>query len=432
MLHLTRRFFAPASHRKRRCRFILSAALIVLTLGSAHARPSEWEIRDGKFFRDGEWVFLKIAKPLRNFADPADIDRLIADLDLLEEKGYNAFALNCYWHHFDKTGDGSVDVSLEPLRRLISAIYDRGLFPSLSIETYGVGGGQIPGDFWVKHPDAVATNAEGQKVNDTEYGTLATVPSLFSPHYLAASRNFIRELTGGLNHEKILYFETTVEPQYIGNQYIDYGTHARRAYGKWLAEEGLEGPSFPEEFPISKKFLVDETWNQFRAEYLAEWVNEDAAAFREVAGSDAYIAVDYLETCGPEMPQRSGDSIAFLTHLRVADILQVNWHWHVARGEPNFCAYENVARVMEETGRRWAITEHMTLNGSDYRPEDVPAMLRNTLERGTRFGWEFVSVSPSSESNFSLYEDDWSPKPTIAVVDQNWEKWLAEVRAAEE
>lgn len=409
---------------------ILPLFLLTLATSTSYSRPPGWEIRDGRFFRDGEWVFLKIAKPLRNFADPATVDQLIADLDLLAKKGYNTFELNCYWHHFDQTGDGKPDVSLEPLRNLISAIYDRGLFPCLSIETYGVGGGQIPDGFWKRHPDAVATNADGRKVNDTEYGTLAVVPSLFSPAYLNASRTFIHELTAGLNHEKLLYFETTVEPQYIGNQYIDYTPHARRAYEHWLAENKIEGPAFPEKFPVPETFREDPTWNRFRAEYLAEWVNRDAAAFREAAGSDAYIAVDYLETCGPEMPRRLGDSRIFLNNLRAADILQVNWHWHVARGEPNFCAYQNVDQVMEETGRNWAVTEHMTLNASDYRPQTAPAMLRNTLERGTRFGWEFVSVSASSEGHFSLYEDDWSPKPLIAVVDENWEAWLSEIRTA--
>jgi hypothetical protein len=36
-----------------------------------------WEIKDGKFYMDGQWKFLKIAKPLRNFADKEEVDQLI-------------------------------------------------------------------------------------------------------------------------------------------------------------------------------------------------------------------------------------------------------------------------------------------------------------------------------------------------------------------
>ena len=48
-----------------------------------------WKIENGKFYRDGEWVFLKIAKPLRNFADGNAVQQLINDLDKLKSKHYN-------------------------------------------------------------------------------------------------------------------------------------------------------------------------------------------------------------------------------------------------------------------------------------------------------------------------------------------------------
>lgn len=359
------------------------------------------------------------------------MSRLVEDLDLLQAKGYHALELNCYWHHFDQTGNGVPDVSLEPLRRLIDAIYARGMIPCLSVETYGVGGGQIPDAFWEKHPDAVAVNAEGKAVSDSEYGTRARVPSIFSPAYLEASRNFIRHLTAGLGHEKILWFETTVEPQYMGNQDLCFSEHARRAYSDWKESEATEAPPFPETFPAEPGFIRHPAWNRFRAEYLASWIDGDAAVYREVAGNGAYIAVDYLETCGPEMNRRLGDSEIFLRKLTSPDILQVNWHWHVQRGEPNHCAYENVRKALAETGRSWALSEHMTLNASDYAPKDVPAMLANTLAQGNRLGWEFVSVSPITESNFALYHDDWSAKPLMAVVEENWEKWIDLVRRAD-
>ena len=63
--------------------------------------------------------------------------------------------------------------------------------------------------------------------------------------------------------------------------------------------------------------------------------------------------------------------------------------------------------MKERLGRPWAISEHMTLNGSDYDPADVPAMLRNALAQGTGFGWEFVNVAASSGAKFALYNDDW-------------------------
>lgn len=119
---------------------MLGLLALVLTLGlcfasTAHARPEGCVLRDGRLFVNGEWVFLKIGKPLRNFGDAAACDALIAALDTLKEKRYNCLELNCYWHHFDTDGDGVIDVSLEPLTRLVNAIAARGMFPSLSVET---------------------------------------------------------------------------------------------------------------------------------------------------------------------------------------------------------------------------------------------------------------------------------------------------------
>jgi hypothetical protein len=404
---------------------------LLLLADSAAARPREWVLRDGKFHVKGQWVFLKIAKPLRDFADERQVDQLIADLELLQAKHYNAIEINCYWHHFDDDGDGVPDRPTEPLRRLVDAIYERGMYPCLSVETYGVGGGQIPRGFWKKHADAIAVDSRGQRVKDEEYGFGSAVPSLFSPAYLAASRSFIRNITKSIDHNKILHFETTVEPQYMGLYALDFSTHARREFEQWLTANNLAGPGWPASFPVPDTFLEDPTWNRFRAEWLAAWVNGDADAFRGVAGDDIYIAVDYLETCGPDMRNRNGDSLTFLRYLTSANIIQVNWHWHVAQRAPNQCAYDNVRRIMKETGRDWAITEHMTFNGSDYAPHFAEDMLRNTLRQGTQFGWEFTNVAPSDEP-FSLYNPDWSPKPLIKIVDDRWDLWIQEIRAAAE
>lgn len=239
---------------------------------------------------------------------------------------------------------------------------------------------------------------------------LTAVPSLHHRDYREAVHSFIRGLVAGVPHQKILFYETTVEPEFMGHQDIDYSVNARQAYEAWLTKTGLAGPAWPERFPGPGDFGTDPIWLRFRAESLADWVNGDAAAFRNVAGKDAYIAVDYLETCNGTMPQRNGDSVRFLEALTCSDIIQVNWHWRTDTRGPNECAYRNVWDVRKRLNRTWAISEHMTLNGSDYQPADVPAMLRNTLAQGTGFGWDFVNVTASSRDAFALYNDDWSPQ----------------------
>ena len=414
--------------RSRGVGLTLAVLLAVLLVAAGAYAERDVALRDGRLYVDGQWVFLKIGKSLIDYGNAAAVDKFIENLDVLEKKHYNAFEFNCYWHHFDKDGDGEIDVSLAPLSTLIDAVAARGLFPCLSVETYGVGGGTVPAPFWERHPGAVAVNAQGKPVSDSEYGFGSAVPSLFSSEYLRVSRAFIRNLTSGIPHEKLLYFETTVEPQYIGNQSLDYSVHARRAFEEWRAANKAKGGPWPNGFPIPDHFIKNPVWNRFRAQALAQWVNGDAAVFRAVAGDDKWVAVDYLETGGKEMRNRNGRSFTFLQNLTCANILQVNWHWHLGRRAPNNTAYQTVSSVMKITKRPWAVTEHMTFNGSDYTPEEAPAMLRNTLARGTRFGWEFVNVGASSNAAFSLYNDDWSPKPLIAVVDDHWDEWMAEVK----
>jgi hypothetical protein len=381
---------------------------------------------DGRLYVDNEWVFLKIGKVLRDFGSPETCDAFIREIPLLKRKHYNCIEINCYWQFYDKDGDGVVDVSLEPLSKVIRELDAAGIFPAISTEIYGVGGGTVPAGFWKRHPEAIAVNHRGEKVMDTEYGFGSAVPSLFSPDYLKASRDFIRNLTAGLPHELLLHYETSVEPQFIGNQALDFSSHAKKA---WEArrKDHKNAPPWPAAFPVDSTFLKNEEWNNFRAEALADWVNGDAAAYRSVAGPDALVAVDYLETDGPEMPFRNGDSRRFLAKLDCADIIQVNWHWHLRTRSPNQVAYDNVRAVMKITRRDWAISEHMTFNGSDYSPEEAPAMLRNTLKQGTRFGWEFVNVAPNSDDPFTVYNTDWSPKPLMAVVDNQWAMWLQEI-----
>ena len=392
----------------------------------AHARPAGVVLHRGKMYVNGRWTFLKIAKPLLNYADAKSVDDFIPHLPTLKKKHYNVVEINCYWHHFDRKGDAT-NLPTAPLRKFIDAVEAAGMFPCLSVETYGVGGGQIPQGFWEDHPDAIAIDSSGREVKDDEYGVMSRVPSLFSKAYLDASRKYIWELARAIPHEKILWFETTVEPQYMGKHALDFSPHTRREWEAWLKENNLAGPAMPRP-PVQKDFLNDPTWNRFRAEWLAGWINGDAATFREIAGPDAYVAVDYLETCGPDMRNRNGDSITFLRKLSSPNIIQVNWHWHVRDNQPNQCAYDNVKQVMKELGRDWAIAEHMTLNGTDYSVEQTPDLLRNTIRQGSGFGWEFVSVTPD-RSPFSLYNPDFSPRPTMKLVDDQWPRWLLEIRA---
>ena len=395
-----------------------------------------WNIEDGKFFLDGEWTFLKIAKPLRNFSSASAVDQLIADLDVLRSKYFNTIELNCYWHHFDTDGDGVPDQSLAPLSKLVDAIYEKGMYPCLSVEIYSVGGGQIPAGFWSTNPDAYAIDDKGNKVRDTEYGFGTNVVSIFHPGYREAAHTFIKSLAEGIDTKKILYFETTVEPQYMGTINLCYSVNAKAAYADWREENNITDAAseMPEDFPVPADFIANDTWNKFRAQSLAGWVNDDAAAYRAVAGEDAYVAVDYLDAVETQQICRQGDPLEFLTQLSCADIIQVNWSWYFPSKEPNQKAYDRVWEVIEQTGKDWAVSEHMTFNGSDFSGYSDPYLeliLENTLSQGTRFGWEFVNVSNSSSDNFSLYNNDWSPKRVIQYVDEHWGYWLYRADAIE-
>ncbi len=90
---------------------------------------------------------------------------------------------------------------------------------------------------------------------------------------------------------------------------------------------------------------------------------------------------------------------------------------------------------MTQHDRDWAVSEHMTFNGSDfvqYTDDRLKDILNNTIRQSTRFGWEFISVMNNSQSSFCLYEDDWTPKRVIGMVDNNWDYWLDQVRMIEE
>ena len=399
-------------------------------------------LRGGKLWVDGTHVFLKTGKPLRNFSDPTAIDQLISDLPTIASKQYTNLSLNCYWHHFNPSGDGQIENSLEPLKKLIKAIREHGMYTTLSIETYGVGGDQIPDGFWENHPDALAVNNLGELVTDTEYGYGSKVPSLFSSAYLRASRAFIKNLVTGLGAENFLYFETTVEPQFMGAQWLDYGDNAKQAYTRWIGENSVAGAlPFPDEFPATETFTSSEAWNRFRAQTLAEWINGDARALRAGAGdAGLWVASDYLDAEENTVLQRCGNAIELLRNITEIDIIQLNWAWCNIERKTNKRAYDRIKQVMQETGRDWAVTEHMTINGADYFASDMPGLIENTVNNGTHFGWEFVDVAPDRDSaatqpndilpgdfkpqHFAVYDADWNPKPAMAAFEDNWSTWM--------
>lgn len=390
---------------------------------------TKWKIENGKFYIDGTWKFLKIAKPLRNFSSDQEVDELIAKLDTLKNKFYNTIELNCYWIHFDTNGDGIIDRPTAPLNRLITAIYNKGMYPCLSVETYSVGGGQIPDNFWVRFPDVFAVDDSGEKVNDTEYGFMTKVVSIFSEDYRNASRLFIKNLTRSIDTKKILYFETTVEPQYMGNKNLDYSDNAKVEYEKWRISNNItdEASKMPTTFPIPSSFVNNATWNKFRAQSLANWINGDAAAYREIAGPTAYIAVDYLDATEETQVRRDGDPIEFLTYLTSPNIIQMNWTWNLATKAVNQKAYDRVLKINKDFNRNWVITEHMTFNGNDFTTfsDDILIkILKNTLNQGTRFGWEFTNIVNRNTDDFAMYYDNWNPKRTIKMVDKYWGYWL--------
>ena len=204
-----------------------------------------------------------------------------------------------------------------------------------------------------------------------------------------------------------------------------FSESAKTEFNHWRKENNISDldSEMPGSFPIPESFISNDIWNTFRAQFLAKWINDDAAAYREIAGENAYIAVDYLDATESQQARRVGDPKEFLNHLSAPNIIQLNWTWYFPTNTVNQKGYDRVLEANNSNNRDWAISEHMTFNGSDFTKDDeetLEAILLNTLNQGTRFGWEFVSVSNDTKGSFSLYNDDWSPKKVIGLVDNHW------------
>ena len=50
------------------------------------AQGEDWEMREGRFYRSGEWVFIKTGKLLRAFERTKTGDEVIADIEILDDE----------------------------------------------------------------------------------------------------------------------------------------------------------------------------------------------------------------------------------------------------------------------------------------------------------------------------------------------------------
>ncbi|GMU20746.1 MAG: hypothetical protein AMXMBFR13_08420 [Phycisphaerae bacterium] len=415
---------------------------------SAHER---WELRDGRFYLNEQWVFLKTGKLLRPFERPEAADEAIADLDVLIKRlNYNNISLNIYPDQFDEDADGRVDsnrqAAVAGIRRIIDHCWQRGILCCLSFETYNVGGGGTPAALFKRHPDAVARNALLEPARDVEYAGPdgKWIPSIHHPAYLRWSRTFLGEFLHAVGRERagrLFYVETTVEPQYLGacsvgdkdprRAFLDFSDAARGAFERWRSslspEDAHRSLRWPQTQDERDALLVNRLFADFRAEALAEWVNGDAAVVRKVV-PDVFIAMDYNGRFDDRHDLRLGSRRRFLEHLMGVDIIQIAPHTPEPWGA---ASWDDVNEVNRRSGRRWAITEHMTATGSwGHDNAEMTAILENTLARGTRFGWEFVNAGNRHERDeFHVYRQDWT-SPCLDIIEgDKWPAWQRKIGA---
>ena len=338
-----------------------------------------------------------------------------------QAKSYTAAKIIPYWFHFETVGDGSHG-SMANLTSYINDCNNRGIKLGMTFETGAVGGGATP-DWLFNWYNCQSYNSSGQPAIDSEYGTNFKIQSLSSDAFLFRSRDWMMWMLRQVDKTKISWYETAVEPQYIGNQQLDYSAAAYEKWHLWLEWRyslaylnSIWGTAYTNydaiPMPTTSGDAKWSIWNIWRAYALASWINGDIQTIKNVVGEEALTAVDALIVTS--MQQRMGDYTRVMNQIN-PNIFQVNWHW-MSRAPYN-TGYDTCVPIARTKNQ--AISEHMTLNGSDFVAADVDALLRHTLTKGNKFGWEFVNMRPSSGDPFSLYNDNWSAKPLINVMDSN-------------
>jgi hypothetical protein len=415
------------------------------------SRPPFWAIRDGRFFVDDQWVFLKTGKLLRSFGSGAYTDQIIAEIDvMIDQLNYNHLSLNIYPDQFDTTADGRVDpgrrAGMEGIKRILDHCWARGVFCSLSFETYNVGGGGVPAKLFQLYPEIHARNALLELARDVEYGGAQGkyIPSIHHPRYLKWSRDFIRNFLRDIGDERVsqlLYVETTVEPQYLGRNHVDsdqrraaldYSEAAREAFETWREALPANDPRRDFHWPTTQlqrdNSIGNEVFNEFRGEALGRWVTGDIEAIRSVV-SDVYVAVDYNGRFDDPNLLRVGHPDAFLREIIGANVIQIAPHWVQVWSSKS---WDDVIRINQRENKGWAISEHMTANGGfPTNDSTMASILDGTLQRGTRWGWDFVNVANNYPNDaFHLYYPDWTSAVLDIIEGENWATWLDKIGAA--
>jgi hypothetical protein len=317
-------------------------------------RPNEtWDFNNGRFYRNGQWVFLKSGHLLHDFYDASKTNQIISEIDaLIDNLNYNNISMNFYPGDFDADADGRVDASKQTafsgIAHIIDHCWERGIFCSLSFETYNVGGGGTPPALFTSHPEIRAINALNQPATDIEYGTLKPIPSIYHPIYLEWSRNFIKYFLAGLGKDRlarVLYVETTVEPQYLGfDNYndppdnrraaLDYNEAAHSAFTQWNA-------ALPANDPRKNAF----TWptNQTQRDASIETLASDTAEPTPIPGR--------LDEHLQSLPDRQ-QSVVRAISLDGASIRETATRLNMSEGAVRVALHRGLAALSVKFGTR--------------------------------------------------------------------------------
>jgi len=193
-------------------------------------------------------------------------------------------------------------------------------------------------------------------------------------------------------------------------------------------------PDMPLGHPMTSKDPKWRIWQAWRASVMAGWIEGDIQTIRNSVGEQALVAVDVLDVndsdyrlaADSDRSLAGGPSRIFRTIN--PNIYKVNWTWLLGTCESWDRGYNLCVPIAAANNR--AISEHMTLNNADFSPEDVDPILKNTLAKGNRFGWWLCAWANVGNNVGYLYNNDWSPKPVIKVLDDHRDDYLRLARAS--